>query len=103
MLRLEQALVQLQELPLVWVREPPVVWVREPPLVRVQGREPARQQELAAVPELPQSQEPAAAPEPRQVRELRVSRQLKLQQHRLQAAAQELPPYLPALPMKAPY
>ena len=103
MLRLEQALVQLQELPLEWVREPPVVWVREPPLVRVQGREPARQQELAAVPELPQSQEPAAAPEPRQVRELRVSRQLKLQQHHLLAAAQELPPYLPALPMKAPY
>ena len=71
-------------------REPPVVWVLEPPLVRVQGREPARQQELAA------------APEPRQVRELRGSRQLELQQHRLQAAAQELLPYLPALPMKAP-
>ena len=51
-------------------------------------REPARQQELAAIPE--------------QARELRVSRQLELQQHRLLAAAQELPPYLPALPMKAP-
>ena len=63
---------------------------RKPPLVRVQGREPARQQELAA------------APEPRQVRELRVSRQQEQQQHRLRAAAQELPPYLLALPMKAP-
>lgn len=64
-----------------------MVWVREPPLVRVQRREPARQQELAAALE--------------QVRELWFSRQLELQQHRLQAAAQELPPYLPALPMKA--
>ena len=44
-------------------REPPVVWVLEPPVVRVQGRESARQQELAAV------------PEQRQARELRVSRQ----------------------------
>ena len=68
-------------------REPPVVWVPEPPLVRVQGREPARQQELAAVLE--------------RVRKLRVSRQQEQQQHRLQAAAQELPPYRPALPMKA--
>ena len=50
-------------------------------------REPARQQELAAIPE--------------QARELRVSRQLELQQHRLLAAAQELPPYRPVLPMKA--
>ena len=91
MLRLEQALVQLQELALglQLEQEPPVVWMREPPLVRVQGREPARQQELAA------------APEPRQVRELRVSRQQEQQQHRLQAAAQELLPYRPALPMKA--
>ena len=109
MLRLEQALVQLQELAQMQVqrlvqvpelepelelelalglqleREPPVVRVPGPPLVRVQGREPA------------------AAPEPRQVRELRVSRQQEQQQHRLLAAAQELPPYLPALPMKAPY
>lgn len=69
-------------------REPPLVWVPEPPLVRVQGREPARQQEPVV--------------EPEQVRELRVSRQQE-QQHRLQAAVQELPPYLPALPMKAPY
>lgn len=81
-------------------REPPVAWVLEPSLVRAQGREPARQQEPAAVPESPQSQEPAVEPE--QARELRVSRQLELQQHRLQAAAQELLPYLPALPMKAP-
>ena len=63
---------------------------REPPLVQVQGREPARQQELAA------------APESRQVRELRVYRQLEQQQHHLPAAAQEPIPYLPALPMKAP-
>ena len=99
---LELALgLQLErELPLVWVREPPVVWVREPPLVRVQGREPARQQEPAAVPESPQSQELAALLE--QARELRVSRQMELQQHRLPTAAQERPPYLPALPMKAP-
>ena len=84
-----------------------------------QGREPARKQELAAVPESPQSREPPVvwvleplqvleqiqqqepAVEPEQVRELRVSRQQEQQQHRLQAAAQELPPYLPALPMKA--
>ena len=90
-----------------------------------QGREPTRKQELAAVPESPQSQGPAVEPqlereppvvwvleqvrqqEPaavlEQARELRVSRQQEQQQHRLQAAAQELPPYLPALPMKAPY
>ena len=109
MLRLEQALVQLQELAqmqaqrlvsepelelalgLQLEQEPPVVWVLEPPLVRMQGRESARQQELAAV------------PEQRQARELRVSRQQEQQQHRLQAAAQEMPPYLPALPMKVPY
>ena len=72
----------------------------EPPLVRVQGWESARQQELAAVPESPQSQEPAVEPE--QVRELRVSRQQEQQQHRLQAAAQELLPCRPVLPMKAP-
>ena len=69
-------------------REPPVVWVLEPPLVRVQGWEPAQQPELAAVLE--------------QARKLRVSRQLVQQQHRLPTAAQERPPYLPALPMKAP-
>lgn len=64
-----------------------------------QGRESAWQQELAAVPVPARQQELAAALE--QVRELWFSRQLELQQHRLQAAAQELPPYLPALPMKA--
>ena len=106
MLRLEQALVQLQELAQMQVQrlvqvpelEPELELElalglqleREPPLVRVQGREPARQQDLAA------------APEPRQVRELRVSRQQEQQQHRLQAAAQELLPYRPVLPMKAP-
>ena len=72
---------------MVWVLEPPVVWVLEPPVVRVQGREPARQQELAV--------------EPEQMRKLRVSRQQEQQQHRLQAAAQELLPYRPVLPMKA--
>ena len=54
-----QRLVQVQELELALELQ----LERKPPLVRVQGREPARQQELAA------------APEPRQVRELRVSRQ----------------------------
>ena len=88
---LELAQVQELELALQLEWEPPVVWVLEPPLVRVQGREPAWQQELAA------------APEPRQAWKLRVSRQQEQQQHRLQAAAQELPPYRPALPMKAPY
>ena len=82
MLRLEQALVQLQELGLG------LQLVLEPPLVRVQGREPARQPE------------PAAALE--RARELRVSRQQEQQQHRLQAAAQELLPCQPVLPMKAP-
>ena len=88
-LRLEQALVQLQELGLglQLERGPPVVWVPEPPLVRAQGREPARQQEPAV--------------ELEQAWKLRASRQQEQQQHRLQAAAQELPPYLPALPMKA--
>ena len=80
-----QRLVQALELQLE--REPPVAWVLEPALVRAQGREPARQQE------------PAAALE--QARELRVSRQQEPQQHRLLAAAQELLPCRPALPMKA--
>ena len=61
---------------------------RKPPLVRVQGREPARQQEPAV--------------EPEQVRELRVSRQQEPQQHRLQVVAQGLLPCRPVLPMKAP-
>ena len=81
-----QRLVQVPELELALElqleREPPVVWVPEPPQVLVQAR--------------------AAAPEPRQVRELRVSRQQEPQQHRLQAAAQELLPYRPVLPKKAP-
>ena len=77
-----RALVQELELALELQLE------RKPPLVRVQGREPARQQELAAI--------------PMQARKLRVSRQQEQQQHRLQAAAQEQLPYLPALPMKAP-
>ena len=68
-------------------REPPVMLAWE--LVLVQA--------LARVLELAR----AAAPESRQARELRVSRQQEQQQHHLQAAAQELPPYLPALPMKA--
>ena len=88
---LAQGLVQEPELELALglqlEREPPVVWEPEPPLVRMQGRESARQQEPAV--------------EPEQARELRVSRQLEPQQHRLQAAAQELPPYRPVLPMKA--
>ena len=57
-------------------------------------------QRLVQVPELELAR--AAAPEPRQARELRVSRQQELQQHHLPAAAQELPPYRPVLPMKAP-
>ena len=69
-------------------REPPLVWVPEPPLVRVQGREPARQQEPVV--------------EPEQVRELRVSRQPEQQQHHLLAAAQEPLPCQPVLPMKVP-
>ena len=87
---LELALgLQLErELPLVWVLEPPLVRVPELELVQMQGREPAQQPELAAVLE--------------QARKLRVSRQLVQQQHRLPTAAQERPPYLPALPMKAP-
>ena len=72
---------------LTQVRELAQVQLQKLSVVRVQGRKPARQQELAAV--------------LKRVREPRVSRQLEQQQHRLQAAAQELPPYLPALPMKA--
>lgn len=92
MLRLEQALVQLQELALglQLEREPPVVRVPELELVQepLQVRKPVQQLELAAV--------------PKQARKLRVSRQMELQQHRLPTAAQEQLPYLPALPMKAP-
>ena len=88
------ALVQVRELELVSAVEPlelvraqqlelELVSAVEPPLVR----EPARQQELAAALE--------------QARELRVSRQQEQQQHRLQAAAQEQLPYLPAPLVKA--
>lgn len=77
-------LVQVQAQRLV--QDPPVVWMLELPVVRVP--EPVQQPELAAVLE--------------QARELRVSRQLEQQQHRLPTAAQEQLPYLPALPMKAP-
>ena len=82
-LQLVSAVEQL-ELALGLQLELELVSAVEPPLVR----EPARQQELAAALE--------------QARELRVSRQQEQQQHRLQAAAQEQLPYLPALPMKAP-
>ena len=85
-------LAQMQAQRLVQVQVPELELVLglqlelEPPVVL------ARELELAR----------AAAPEPRQVRKLRVSRQPELQQHRLLAAAQELLPYPPALPMKAP-
>ena len=92
----ELAQVQLQELELALGSQ----LEREPPLVLVQGRELARQQELAAVPESPKSQELAAVL--KQARELRVSRQQEQQQHHLLAAAQELLPCRPVLPMKAP-
>ena len=85
--QLELVRVQVQMRKLVSTVESPELAqarVREPPLVR----EPVQQPELAAI--------------PMQARELRVSRQLELQQHRLPTAAQERPPYLPALPMKAP-
>ena len=87
---LVQAAVLELALGLQLEREPPVVWEPELPLVLAQRRESARQQELAAV------------PKPRQARELRVSRQQEQQQHHLQAAAQELLPYRPVLPKKAP-
>lgn len=75
---LEPVRAQQLELELAQVR------VLEPPL----ARKPAQQLELAVI--------------LMQARELRVSRQLELQQHRLPTAAQEQLPYLPALPMKAP-
>ena len=79
--QLERVQVQVREL---------VSAVEPLELAQVRVREPAQQPELAA------------APEPRQVRELRVSRQQEQQQHRLQAAAQELLACRPVLPMKAP-
>ena len=93
-----QALAQAAAL--VQVREPEQV--REPQLVQplqlelaVEPLEPARVRE-------PLAQRPELAAIPMQVRKLRVSRQMELQQHRLPTAAQEQLPYLPALPMKAP-
>ena len=62
--------------------------------------EPVQAVESSLAQELVQQPELAAIP--MQARELRVSRQLELQQCHLPAAAQELPPYRPALPMKAP-
>ena len=84
---LELARVQVQMRKLVSTVESPELAqarVPEPPL----ARKPAQQSELAVILE--------------QVRELRVSRQLELQQHRLPTAAQERLPYLPVLLMKAP-
>ena len=109
---LELVLVQLQELALALVQVLGLVlelarlrvlvraqgW--KPSLVRAQGWKPAQLQKLAVVPESPQSQEPAVGPE--QARELRISRQLEPQRHRLLAAAQEPLPCQPVLPMKAP-
>ena len=91
---LELARVQVQMRKLVSTVESPELaqarMLEQPrPRELVQARKPVQQLELAAV--------------PKQARELQVSRQMELQQHRLQAAVQELPPYLPALPMKAPY
>ena len=95
-----RVLVQAAVLELAQMQAQRLVQEPELELVLAQGWEPARQQELTAVPESPQSQELAAVLE--RVRELRVSRQQKQQQHRLLAAAQELLPCRPALPMKAP-
>ena len=58
--------------------------------------------ELVLVQVLEQVRQPKPAAVLEQARELRVSRQQELQQHRLPTAAQERPPYPPALPMKAP-
>ena len=95
-LQLEQKPPVVLALALAWELVLALAWE----LVLVQVLEQVRQPKPAAVPESPQSQEPAV--EPRQVRELRVSRQQEQQQHRLQAAAQELLPCRPVLPMKAP-
>ena len=121
---LAQAQVQIvAQVPVVaQVRQWVLVQAAVPELTQVQTQRLVQEPELelAAVPESPQSQGPAVEPlELAQVRvrepaqqpelaavleqawELRVSRQLEPQQHRLRAAAQELPPYLLALPMKA--
>ena len=59
-------------------------------------------QQLVRLPELKSAVEPLGL-ESTHVRELRNSGQLELKQHRLPAAAQELPPYLLALLMRVPY
>ena len=59
-------------------------------------------QQLMRPPELKSAVEPLGL-ESTHVRVLRDSGQLELKQHRLPAAAQEPPPYLPALLMRAPY
>ena len=118
--------LQVQELAqaaaLVQVREPVQVRVLELARVQVQVRElvsavePLELELVSAVeplePEPVQAvesslaqelvQQPELAAIPMQARELRVSRQLEPQQHRLPTAAQERPLYPPALPMKAP-
>ena len=118
---LAQAQVQIvAQVPVVaQVRQWVLVQAAVPELTQVQTQRLVQEPELelAAVPESPQSQGPAVEPQlereppvvlarelaavPERVRELRVSRQQELQQHHLPAAAQELLPYLPALPMKA--
>ena len=84
---LAQALRPVRE-PVRVLEQPRVLEPLALELVREPVWEPVQQSELTAVPV--------------QARELRVSRQLELSQHRLPTAAQELLPYLPALPMKAP-
>ena len=100
-------LAQMQAQRLVQVQVPELELVLglqlEPELPVVLARELQLERELPVVLARELVLARAAAPEPRQVRELRVSRQQEQQQHRLLAAAQELPPYLPALPMKVPY
>ena len=93
-----QAQALAQAAALVQVREPKPVRAQQLELVvepLAQAQEPLQVLEQVRQPELTAALE--------QARELRVSRQMELQQHRLPTAAQERPPYLPALPMKAPY
>ena len=89
---LEPQLARELALELQLEREPPVVRARELGSVLVLVQALAQELELAR----------AAAPESRQAWKLRVSRQREQQQHRLQAAVQELLPCQPVLPMKAP-